>query len=98
MLRATLKSLLARKLRLTLSTLAVVPAVMFVSGALVRSDTLGRAVDNLFANIYTDTGVQVSAKNQVEQQGGCNNPIAPSPAWTGARVAKLDGGAKATGR
>src|SRR5262249_59045192 len=48
MLRATLKSLLARKLRLTLSTLAVVLSVMFVSGSLVLTDTLGRTFDNLF--------------------------------------------------
>ena len=44
-LRATLKSLLARKLRLVLSGLAVVLGVMFVSGAFVLTDTLGRSFD-----------------------------------------------------
>ena len=38
MLRATLKGMLSRKLRLTLSTLAVVLGVMFVSGAFVLTD------------------------------------------------------------
>ena len=45
MLRATLKSLLARKLRLTLSALAVVLGVAFVAGAFVLTDTLGRTFD-----------------------------------------------------
>ncbi|MGI5242948.1 ABC transporter permease [Dactylosporangium sp. CA-139066] len=98
MLRATLKSLLARKLRLTLSTLAVVLSVMFVSGSLVLTDTLGRTFDNLFANIYTYTDVQISAKNQIEQQGGGNNPVTPFPASVVDRVAKVDGVQKATGQ
>ncbi|GAA2607877.1 FtsX-like permease family protein [Dactylosporangium fulvum] len=96
MLRATLKSLLARKLRLTLSTLAVVLSVMFVSGSLVLTDTLGRTFDNLFANIYTYTDVQVSAKSQVAQQGG--DGTLPFPAATVDEVAKVDGVAKATGQ
>ena len=52
MLRATLKSLLARKLRLLLSGLAVVLGVMFVSGAFVLTDTLGRSFDAVFAEAY----------------------------------------------
>ena len=50
MLRATLKSLLSRKLRLILSGLAVVLGVMFVAGSLVLTDTLGRSFDQLFTN------------------------------------------------
>ncbi|WP_433076497.1 ABC transporter permease [Dactylosporangium sp. CA-052675] len=98
MLKATLKSLLARKLRLTLSTLAVVLSVMFVSGSLVLTDTLGRTFDNLFANIYTYTDVQVSAKAAVQQQGGGgSDPSTPFPASTVDRVAAMPGVAKATG-
>jgi putative ABC transport system permease protein len=96
MLKATLKSLLARKLRLTLSTLAVVLSVMFVSGSLVLTDTLGRTFDNLFANIYTYTDVQVSSKQEVnDNAGGGSNPF---PASTVDQVAKVDGVAKATGQ
>ena len=54
MLRATLKSLLSRKLRLVLSGLAVVLGVMFVSGAFVLTDTLGRSFDSLFADAYSE--------------------------------------------
>ena len=42
MLRATLRSLLARKLRLLLSAMAVVLGVAFVAGAFVLTDSLGR--------------------------------------------------------
>jgi putative ABC transport system permease protein len=66
MLRATLKSLLARKLRLVLSGLAVVLGVMFVSGAFVLTDTLGRSFDNLFGGIYANTDVQVVGKPKVQ--------------------------------
>ena len=44
MLRATLKSLLSRKLRLVLSGLAVVLGVMFVAGAFVLTNTLGNVL------------------------------------------------------
>ncbi|MEU7871318.1 ABC transporter permease [Dactylosporangium sp. NPDC049140] len=100
MLKATLKSLLARKLRLTLSTLAVVLSVMFVSGSLVLTDTLGRTFDNLFANIFTYTDVQVSAKPAVAAQqggGGATDPTTPIAAATVDKVAALPGVAKATG-
>ena len=61
MLRATLKSLLSRKLRLLLSGMAVVLGVMFVSGSFVLTDTMGRSFDALFANVYEHTDVAVSS-------------------------------------
>lgn len=66
MLRATLKGLLARKLRLILSGLAVVLSVMFVSGAFVLTDTLGRSFDSLFDGVYGNTDVRVTGKSKVE--------------------------------
>jgi len=48
MFRTTIKSLLARKLRLTMSALAVVLGVAFVVGAFVLTDTLGRPFTDLF--------------------------------------------------
>ncbi|GAA3302337.1 FtsX-like permease family protein [Dactylosporangium vinaceum] len=96
MFKATLKSLLARKLRLTLSTLAVVLSVMFVSGSLVLTDTLGRTFDNLFANVYTYTDVQVNAKPPVQQDGGSNDST-PFPAATVDKIKAMPGVADATG-
>ena len=65
MLRATLKSLLARKLRLVLSGLAVVLGVMFVAGAFVVTDTLSRSFDSVFADAYSQTDVGISAKPKI---------------------------------
>lgn len=62
MLRATLKSLLSRKLRLALSAVAVLLGVTFVSGAFVLTDTLGRSFDAMFASINQSIDVQVTAK------------------------------------
>ena len=67
MIHATLKSLLSRKLRLVLSGLAVVLGVMFVSGAFVLTDTLGRSFDQLFQGIYANTDVQVAATPKLAQ-------------------------------
>jgi putative ABC transport system permease protein len=96
MLRATLKSLLSRKLRLLLSGLAVVLAVMFVSGAFVLSDTLGRTFDSLFTSAYDYTDIEVSAKPKVT--GGDTEPT-PANVESAAvpKVAAVPGVRKATG-
>ncbi|GGM51245.1 ABC transporter permease [Dactylosporangium sucinum] len=98
MLRATIKSLLSRKLRLTLSALAVVLGVMFVSGAFVLTDTLGRSFDNLFKSVFENTGVQVTAKPKV-QAGEFDGPESAStiPAATLDKVKAVSGVASATG-
>jgi putative ABC transport system permease protein len=102
MLSATLKSLLARKVRLMLSGLAVMLGVMFVSGAFVLTDSLGRSFDQLFASAYSQTDVNVSAKPKV---GAGADPTeieaGPVPANLPANVVEavraVPGVAKATG-
>ncbi|GAA4449021.1 ABC transporter permease [Phytohabitans houttuyneae] len=98
MFRATMKSLLARKLRLVLSGLAVVLGVMFVSGAFVLTDTLGRSFDAVFSTAYSQTDVGVAAKPKVnvsEFEG--EEAAAPFPASTVDKVAAVPGVAKVTG-
>jgi putative ABC transport system permease protein len=99
MLRATIKSLLSRKVRLVLSGLAVVLGVMFVAGAFVLTDTLGRSFDNLFTNIYASTDVQVTKKTALDFDGnaGVDGPTANIPAAEVDRVAALAGVSSATG-
>jgi putative ABC transport system permease protein len=99
MLRATLKSLLSRKLRLVLSGLAVVLGVMAVSGALIVSSTLSSSFDELFKDATANIDVQVAGKNNVvstEQVGGdpVATPVAPDVV---DKVAGLPGVAKAYG-
>ena len=55
MIRASLKSLLARRVRLLLSTFAIVLGVAFVTGILMFSDTLNRSFTALFASTVGDS-------------------------------------------
>ncbi|GAA0807021.1 ABC transporter permease [Spirilliplanes yamanashiensis] len=98
MLRATLKSLLARKLRLVLSGLAVVLGVMFVSGSFVLTDTLSRSFDKVFGDVYalTDVGVSAAPKLDVGEMDGETAP-ATLPAAVVERVRAVPGVASATG-
>jgi putative ABC transport system permease protein len=57
MLRAAWKSLLGRKLRLILSTFAIVLGVAFVAGTLVFTDTLSRSFTAIFASSVGDVVV-----------------------------------------
>jgi putative ABC transport system permease protein len=95
-LRATLTSVLSRKVRLVLSGLAVVLGVMFVSGAFVLTDTLGRSFDSLFASVYAGTDVSVTAKPAL---GGADSGKLPTnlPADLVATVRSAPGVAAATG-
>jgi putative ABC transport system permease protein len=98
MLRATLKSLLARKLRLILSGLAVVLGVMFVSGAFVLTDTLGRSFDTIFSDAYVGTDVGVSGKPKIDVNEMEGMPVAATfPAATLDKVKAVPGVASATG-
>ncbi|MCA2211294.1 ABC transporter permease [Jidongwangia harbinensis] len=93
MVRVMLRSVLSRKLRLVLSGLAVVLGVMFVSGAFVLTDALGRSYENLFATVHQNTDVQVRAGS------GSDRPDGPAAITAGtlAKVRGLSGVASATG-
>ncbi|MFY1661705.1 ABC transporter permease [Micromonospora sp. WMMD1274] len=98
MLRATLKSLLARKLRLLLSGLAVVLGVMFVSGAFVLTDTLGRSFDAVFADAYAEVDVSVEAKPKIDVSTAEGMPLStPMPASVLDRIKAVPGVADAKG-
>ncbi|MEV4513757.1 FtsX-like permease family protein [Dactylosporangium sp. NPDC049525] len=97
MLRATLKSLLSRKLRLVLSGLAVVLGVMFVSGAFVLTDTMGRSFDSLFASVYEGTDVNVTQKPKVGDQDFGPSQQGNIPAATLDKVRAVPGVASVTG-
>ncbi|MDQ3896731.1 MAG: FtsX-like permease family protein [Actinomycetota bacterium] len=59
--RAIVKGLLAHKLRLFLTAMAVVLGVSFVAGTFVLTDTIGRTFDTLFGEISAGTDVSVRA-------------------------------------
>jgi|GEM_PF-4343627 putative ABC transport system permease protein len=55
----TLKGVLARKLRLTLTALSIVLGVTFVTGTLILGDTLNRTFDNLIGTVYQHVSFEV---------------------------------------
>lgn len=97
MLRATLKSLLGRKLRLALSAVAVILGVMFVAGSFVLTDTLGRSFENMFDSAYAHTDVVVMPKMDEKTQPKplSDADLAEVEAVTG--VAKANGVVQAEG-
>jgi putative ABC transport system permease protein len=59
MRNVTIKGLLAHKLRLALTALAIVLGVTFISGTFVLTDTLNNTFSVLFGNIYQKIDFQV---------------------------------------
>jgi putative ABC transport system permease protein len=59
MWRVTIKGLLAHKLRLALTALAIVLGVTFVSGTLVLTDTLHNTFTSLFNRVYQNIDFEV---------------------------------------
>ena len=100
MLRATVKSLLARKLRLLLSAMAIVLGVSFVAGAFVLTDSLGRTFDDLFATISKNIAVEVRGTVQSDLGSDEGGPGAGEtrrnvPASALATIRGVDGVAEA---
>jgi putative ABC transport system permease protein len=62
MRRVTLRGLLARKLRLALTALAIVLGVTFVTGTLMLGDTLNRTFDNPIGTAYQHVSFQIRGK------------------------------------
>ncbi len=95
MLKATLRGLLAHRLRLGLTGLAILLAVAFVSGTYIFTDSLHQALNNLTNNRQPD--VVVSAKSQFGTQFK-DEAVAPTlPAAMVATIGKVPGVADALG-
>jgi putative ABC transport system permease protein len=65
MRKVTIKGLLAHKLRLALTALAIVLGVTFISGTFVLTDTLQNTFTVLFGNIYQKVDFQVRGVAQL---------------------------------
>ena len=69
MLRASWKSLMARKLRLFMSAFAIILGVAFVAGSFVFTDTLGRSFDSIMNSTVGDVVVRpVAGEVDLESQ------------------------------
>jgi len=92
-LRASWKSLLARKLRLLMSTFAIVLGVAFVAGSLVFTDTLSKAFTNIMAESVGDVVVRPTGSTS----DGSSFSAKTLPASLVTDLAKTDGAARADG-
>src|ERR1700757_2102654 len=72
MWKVTIKGLLAHKLRLMLTALAIILGVTFISGTFVLTDTLHNTFTTLFSNIYSKIDFQARGVAQF----GKNTPNA----------------------
>ena len=68
MLHVTIKGLLAHKVRLATTAIAVLIGVAFMSGTLVLTATIGSTFDGLFADI--NAGTDVVVRGAVAVSGG----------------------------
>lgn len=88
MKKAAIRGLLGRKVRTSLTGLAVVLGVAMVSGTLVLTDTISRAFDAVFSNSYKGTSAVITGKELVKDSasGTATVPASPLP-----RVKRLSG-------
>src|SRR3569833_3902071 len=85
--KVTLRNLVAHKVRLALTALAVILGVSFVAGTLVFTDTMGRQFDDLFTDTGKSVAVQVRAKEVIDSSDTADAPPVPAPlAGTVSRV------------
>ncbi len=95
MRRATLRSLLAHKLRLALSAVAIVLGVAFVAGTMIFTATLDRTFTALFESTASDVGVTAAAGFDAGAEGPAGSR--PVPAALVDQVRAVDGVAAAEG-
>jgi putative ABC transport system permease protein len=85
-LKVTLRNLVAHKVRLALTALAVILGVAFVAGTLVFTDTMGKQFDDLFAKTGKGVAVQVRAKKVVtSDDASADAPTVPASVLAAVR-------------
>ncbi|WP_026876182.1 ABC transporter permease [Jiangella gansuensis] len=98
MIRATLKNLAARKLRLAMSAFAIVLGVAFVAGSYVFTDTIDRTFDDIFGGLSSDVVVRPDLPGDADFFAGFNAGTTTTiPAEVVDDVAELPGVDRADG-
>jgi putative ABC transport system permease protein len=92
MIRISIKGVLGRKLRLVLTSLAIVMGVAMVSGTFVLTDTINSGLRSIFAVAYAKSDAVVTGKPAFS---GAADPSFPSTTLT--RIEQLPGVAAAAG-
>ncbi len=98
MKRVVLRGLLAHKLRLALTALAIVLGVTFISGTFVLTDTLHNTFNTLFGRIYQNVDFEIRGKAAFsESNAGANAVRKPIPQSIANTVRHIPGVAFADG-
>src|SRR5512145_1588636 len=97
MFTATLRGMLAHKLRLVLTTTSIALGVAFLAGTLMLTDTMKLAFDQLFGKVSSGTDAVVRQESAYTQAAGVGVSRAPIPASVLDQVRAVDGVAAAEG-
>ena len=97
MVRAAIRSILARKVRLLLTSLAVVLGVGFMAGTYVLTDTMTGAFNSLFDTAYSRIDVLVRSSNAFTAQTSSLDEREPMPESVLQDVRAVDGVKEAEG-
>ncbi|RSS73406.1 ABC transporter permease [Streptomyces sp. WAC06614] len=98
MFRTALRNVLAHKARLLMTVLAVMLGVAFVSGTLVFTDTLGKALSGQSAKSYDGVAVSVTSYGTVRDENGKKQGEPGISQQTLDRIGKLNGVDSVSGR
>src|SRR6204780_4895086 len=96
MRKVTLRGLLAHKLRLALTALAIVLGVTFISGTFVLTDTINSTFSTLFSSVYRNIDFQVRGVAQFGRGESATRIRLPEPVL--GRVRSVPGVAAAYGK
>jgi putative ABC transport system permease protein len=77
LIRVALRGLLGRKLRATLTAIAIILGVAMVSGTYVLTDSIDRAFDNIFSDVRQGSNAVISGKSAFDLTEG-SGATAPS--------------------
>jgi putative ABC transport system permease protein len=94
MWRVTLRGIAARKLRLSLTVMAIVLGVMFISGTLVLGDTLNRTFNTVIGTAYQHVSLEIRGTATLSGADTAVNSTAyrkPVPASLAAQVSRVPG-------
>src|SRR6476659_930972 len=91
MLLATLRGLVAHKLRLGLTTASIALGVAFLAGTLILTDTMNLAFEQLFGKVSSGTDAVVRTRAPYTASEGTSTSRAPVPASVLPKVLGVDG-------
>jgi putative ABC transport system permease protein len=97
MLSATLRGMIAHRLRLVLTTASIALGVAFLAGTLVLTDTMGLAFEQLFGKVSAGTDAVVRSSAPYTATEGVGTSRAPVPDSLLSAVNKVDGVRAAAG-